>query len=30
MAHRMKQRLDLTPVPLLRNESLYVGIDVGK
>jgi transposase len=30
MAHRMKQRLDLTPVPLLRQESLYVGIDVGK
>jgi len=26
----MKQRLDLTPVPILRNESLYVGIDVGK
>jgi hypothetical protein len=23
-------RLDLTPVPLLRNEAVYIGLDIGK
>jgi len=26
----MNQRLELTPVPLLRHESVYVGMEVGK
>ena len=30
MAKRATQRADLKAVPLLLNESLYVGIDIGK
>lgn len=30
MAKRAAQRVDLQAVPLLLNESLYVGIDIGK
>src|SRR5437899_10311970 len=30
MRTRAKQRPDLQPVPLLKHEPLYVGIDVGK
>src|SRR5258706_10822090 len=30
MAHKTKHRPDLKAVPMLLNESLYIGIDVGK
>ncbi|MGO8949728.1 MAG: hypothetical protein ACLQUY_19160 [Ktedonobacterales bacterium] len=30
MAKRAQQRLDLKVVPLLKNESLYIGVDIGK
>jgi hypothetical protein len=30
MAPKEKPRPDLVPVPMLLNESLYVGIDIGK
>ena len=30
MPKRAQQRADLKAVPLLKNESLYVGIDIGK
>jgi transposase len=30
MAKRATQRADLKAVPLLLNESLYIGIDIGK
>jgi hypothetical protein len=30
MTHQVKHYPDPTPMPILRNESLYVGIDIGK
>jgi transposase len=30
MATRAKQRPDLKAIPMLRNESLYIGVDVAK
>ena len=30
MAKRAQQHLDLKVVPLLKNESLYIGVDIGK
>ena len=30
MARTAKHQAELTPIPLLRTESLYIGIDIGK